>query len=154
VQRESNGLGQSLIHVSKIDLSRNAEQVMKGGTDEMPYQHERIHSGIMGKGEIVGAGESWQYAPRFVALTEKQLAFAAFQGVSHGEGGFPEDYPITIGMAREKFYEFDIDKTGALTLEAARQCLELLNKTHVLLAGSILENGELPENPGMKWDRT
>jgi hypothetical protein len=147
VQRERNGesLGES-----QINLSSNADHDMKGGTNEMPYQHERILSGIMGKGEIVGAGENWQYAPRFVVLTESQLSFAAFQGVSYGEGGLPENYPITTGMARQKFDEFDIEtgKTGFLTLQAARQCLETL-----LLAGSIQENGELPENPGMKWDR-
>jgi hypothetical protein len=110
---------------------------MKGGTNEMPYQHERILSGIMGKGEIVGAGENWQYAPRFVVFTEIQLTFTAFQGVSYGEGVFPENYPITIGMSRQKFDEFDIDidididKNGFLTLETVRQCIELLNKTRV-----------------------
>ena len=78
------------------------------------------------------------------------LACTAVQGVSYGEGGLPENYPITTGMARQKFDEFDIEtgKTGFLTLQAARQCLETL-----LLAGNIQENGELPENPGMKWDR-
>jgi hypothetical protein len=118
----------------------------------MPYQHERILSGIMGKGEIVGVGEKWQR--RFAVLTEQKLAFAAFQGlgVSYGESSIPENYTISIGITRAKFDEFDVEKTGLLKVDAAQKCLDDLNKTHVVLQGSILENRARAENPGTELE--
>jgi hypothetical protein len=122
----------------------------------MPFQHERILSGIMGKGEIVGFGTTFQR--RFAVLTEEKLAFAAFQGVAYAGSSFPENYPITIGMAKEKFDEFDVEKKGLLTLDAARKCLDSLNKNKadVMLPdsalpgapGSIPQNGARADNPG------
>ena len=54
---------------------------------------------------------------------------------------------------KEKFDEFDVGKTGLLKLDAARKCLDGLNKNKVDVMlpgapGSIPQNGARAENPG------